>query len=360
MQAAKVTIIGNAGRYGRWMEGFATTLVHRGLVATVDGSDLRTSVTNRDVAARADVVIVAVPPRVTVSVIEEIASVLKPAQLIMDVTSLKVRPVAAMLATAAEVRGLHPMCAPPVVPSWRGQTVADCPARLQQWRAWSDEFLRCSGARLKVCTPAQHDYHMAVVQGLVHATELVMASVIRNMGVDVRESLEYTSPIYRIALSLIGRILKQNPELYADIQMLNPEVVAVLRAAGDELGRFRGVVEAGDQHQFSADFFASREHFGAEVLQQNFDLFELLNQLLVDHGSEDRVTLVVPLQQDQPGLLHRMAGIFLAEGINLTSFRSFRVGGGIRFEVVFNRPPHAPEVQRALANIASLGLATVQ
>lgn len=358
MKAAKVAIIGIAGEYGHWLEGFFNSLKPKGLVAEVFGSDA--TETNRDVALRADVVVVAVPPRVTVEVIREIAPVLKSDQLIMDITSLKVKPVRAMLASPAEVRGLHPMCAPPRVFSWRGQTVADCPVRLTSWRAWSDEVLRLSGARLKVCSPKQHDYHMAIVQGLTHATELVMAATIRKLGVDVRESLEYTSPLYRIALSLIGRILKQNAALYANIQMLNPQVAVVLQTAEEELGRFRSMVEAGDEPQFIADFVASREHFGAEVVKENFELFELLNQLMVDHGSEDRVTLDVPQLQDQPGVLHHISGVFHVEGINLLSFRSFRIGEGIRFEVILDRPPQTLEVQRALTNIASLGLAVVR
>lgn len=360
MRAANVAVIGIAGKYGRWLEQFFNHLIPEGLVATVFGSDVGITETNLAVASRADVVVVAVPPRVTVEVIREITPVLRAEQLIMDVTSLKVGPTRAMLESPAEVRGLHPMCAPPRLPSWRGQTVADCPVRLTQWRPWSDEVLRRSGARLKVCSPEQHDHHMAIVQGLVHATELVMASVIRKMGVDVRESLEYTSPIYRIALSLIGRILKQKAELYADIQMLNPEVPDFLQAAEQEFGRFRRVVQANDKPQFVADFAASGEHFGAEVLQQNFDLFELLNQLLVDYGSEDRVTLVVPRQQDQPGVLHRMTDAFLHEGVNLISLHSFRVGGGVGFEVVFDQSPQAPEVQRALTLIANQGLAVVR
>lgn len=360
MHAANIAIIGNAGKYGRWLEQFFNHLISEGLVASVFGADVGTPETNLDVASRADVVVVAVPPRVTVGVIREITPVLRPGQLVMDITSLKVEPIRAMLESAAEVRGLHPMCAPPRLFNWRGQTVADCPVRLAQWREWSDAVLRWSGARLKVCSPEQHDHHMAVVQGLVHATELVMASVIRNMGVNVRESLGYTSPIYRIALSLIGRILKQNPELYADIQMLNPAVPVFLQAAAQELGRFQDIVEAGDQRQFTAGFLANREHFGAQVLQENFDLFELLNQLMVDHGSEDQVTLVVAPQQDQPGVLHQMTGAFLLEGVDLISLRTFRVGGDIRFEVVFDRSPQAPEVQRALTNIASQGLAVVR
>jgi len=69
--------------------------------------------------------------------------------------------------------------------------------------------------------------------------------------------------------------------------------------------------------------------------------------------------LEVPEERDQPGILHLMTGVFLAKGINITSLRSFRVGGVVRFEFVFDRSPASDEVQGALSLTISEGLAVV-
>jgi len=359
MRVAKVAIIGNLGEYGRALDQYCRSLVSSGLVQDVFGSDRGTNLTNQEAAARADVVIVSVWPRVTVPVIQEVTPVLRPNQLIMDVTSRKVLTVRAMLESLAEVRGLHPMCKPPAGGSWRGQTIVDCPVRVSEWREWSDEWLRLTGARLKVCTPEHHDRYSDVVQRLTHASALVQAAVVREEGVSIEECLEFASPVYRVVLSQMGRILAQNPALYYDIQTLDPCVIDVLRAAEREWTHFRSVIESRDEQQFLADFLASREHFGSVVVQENNALFELLNQLMVDHFSADRVVLEVPEERDQPGILHLMTGVFLAKGINITSLRSFRVGGVVRFEFVFDRSPASDEVQGALSLIVSEGLAIV-
>jgi prephenate dehydrogenase len=359
MRAAKVAIIGNLGKYGSVLDQYCRSLISRGLVQDVFGSDRGTDLTNQEAATKADVVIVAVWPRVTVQVIQEMTPVLRSNQLIMDVTSRKVLPVRAMLESTAEVRGLHPMCPPPAGGSWRGQTIVDCPVRLSEWREWSDEWLRLTGARIKTCTPEDHDKYSDVVQRLTHAMALVQAAVVRETGMSITECLEFASPVYRVALSLMGRILAQNPELYYDIQTVDLGVIDVLGVAKEQLTHFEAVVDACDERRFLSDFIASREHFGPAVVRENFELFELLNQLMADHFSADRVVLEIPVERDQPGVLHLMTGVFLAKGINLVSLRSFRAGSAVRFEVVFDRPPQSPEVQGALSLIASEGLATV-
>ena len=55
-------------------------------------------------------------------------------RLWLDVTSVKEAPVQAMLASQAEVVGLHPMTAPPKAPTLKGRVMVVCEARLQHWQ----------------------------------------------------------------------------------------------------------------------------------------------------------------------------------------------------------------------------------
>jgi len=58
---------------------------------------------------------------------------------------------------------------------------------------------------------------MLFVQGLTHYVTLCMADSIRRLGMDIAATKEFTSPVYQIELSLVGRLLSQDPDLYADI-----------------------------------------------------------------------------------------------------------------------------------------------
>jgi len=261
-------IIGANGRYGQWLTQFLGRMGRR-----VIGSDIGTKLSNEDVVRRADVVIFAVPIAETVRLIKELAPHSRKGQLWMDITSVKKGPVEAMLESKAEVVGLHPMCAP-TVETLRGQIVMFCPARLSQWRSFVDNFLKSTEATVKEITPEAHDRQMAMIQCLPHASILMMAALLRNMDANVQGLFDNTSAFYRIVMSLMGRILAQKPELYADIQFHNSDAVLVLEELEREVGRFKNMIANGDRPQFLDEFQKSADHFGPEVIDETYNLFD--------------------------------------------------------------------------------------
>lgn len=347
-----VGIIGIKGKYGQFLERLFTDFG-----CAVIGSDIKdevdTDFRNQQVVRWADVVIFSVPPREVGKVINSLVEFGRPVQLWMDVSSIKVAPVQAMLESRAEVVGLHPMCAP-TVSSLRGQTLIVCPGRLITWRGWVDAFLFWTMANIKYCSPLKHDQMMAVVQGLVHAMQLTMAATIRSLDINIEETLSYTSPFYRMALSLIGRILKQDAELYADIQMLNPHMPNVLGQASLELNELIETVVMQKKEKFVGQFNLSREHFGQDVLDGSYGLFEELSQLLADRESEHQI--ILNISGNRPGLLAAITGIFAGAGVNLSSIHSFQTIEGIRFLVGLDCPKDSPMIKKALEQIVERGL----
>jgi prephenate dehydrogenase len=187
-------------------------------------------------------------------VIREIAPLLREDQVICDLTSLKVAPVQAMLASRAEVMGLHPMFGPAVA-GLRNQTIIATPARCREETAERlYRIFRAEGARVTVTTPEAHDRMMAVIQGITHFSTLCMAGAMRTLGTDIGEALACTSPVYRIQLGLIGRLLGQDPALYADILQMNPASGLALSAFEQAVRDLRGCVASGDPAAFE-EFF---------------------------------------------------------------------------------------------------------
>ena len=224
----KAGIIGGTGKMGQL---FVPVLERAGYEVLVTGRS--TALTNADLAQQCELVIVSVPIRDTVRVIGEIAPLLARNQLLCDLTSLKARPVEAMLKSKANVVGLHPMFGP-TVGSLKSQTIIVCPARVEERLLHNlVAVFRKEGARCTMTTPAEHDKMMAVVQGLTHYVTLCMADSIRRLGMDIEATKEFTSPVYQIELSLVGRLLSQDPDLYADILQQHLDYVPnVARRAG--------------------------------------------------------------------------------------------------------------------------------
>ena len=250
----KAGIIGGTGRMGRL---FAGVFRRAGYEVMVSGRS--TKVTGHDIAKDCDLVMVSVPIRDTVRVIEEIAPLLKKGQLLCDLTSLKAGPVKAMLKSEADVIGLHPMFGPTVA-SLKKQTIIACPARASEAtvQALLDLF-RNEGAICTITDPDEHDRAMAVVQGLTHFVTLCMAESIRRLSIDIEKTRAFYSPVYQIELGLVGRLLSQDPELYGSILMENPYVPGVLAACRSSVQDLQEIVAKKDAGRFS-DFFAQNSH----------------------------------------------------------------------------------------------------
>jgi prephenate dehydrogenase len=253
----KAGIIGGTGKMGRL---FAKVFENAGYEVLVSGR--KTAITAADIAEQCDIVIISVPIRETVKVIESIAPRLQPGQLLCDFTSLKVRPVEAMLTSKADVIGLHPMFGP-TVKSISRQTIIVCPARADNARVTAlVGIFEAQGAICTIATPEEHDRIVAVVQGLTHFVTLCMANTVRRLGIDLHTTGKFESPVYQIELSLVGRLLSQDPALYADILQQNPYVPEVLAACRNSAADLTAIVEAKDPEQFRKFFEQNSRHLG--------------------------------------------------------------------------------------------------
>jgi len=274
-QGKKAGIIGGTGKMGRL---FAGVFGRAGYEVLVSGRSTKFLAT--DLAEQCGLVIVSVPIRDTVRVIDEIAPVLTKNQILCDLTSLKVAPIAAMLRTPAQVVGLHPMFGP-TVRSLAGQTIIACPAKCTEKDL--DALLaifRAEGATCTLATPEAHDRMMAVVQGLPHFVTLCMAESVRRIGLDISETRAFTSPVYQIELSLVGRLLAQDPDLYADIFQLNPFVPEVLAACRASVVDLAAIVMAHDPDRFRAFFERNTRHFG-EYCREGQEMTDALIDCMV-------------------------------------------------------------------------------
>ncbi len=228
MNPVTIALIGGSGQMGRWFQRF---FADHGL--TVLSADLDTKETPQEVAAQADVVILSVPIPKVVAVASDLAPHLRPDAALMDVTSVKQRPLDAMLkAFAGEVVGTHPLFGPKEK-SIEGRTVVLCPGRGERWLNWLKDLLTEAGAKVKVTSATEHDRLMAVVQGLSHFVLIALERSIRQLGVSLKDLEDYSTPTFATLHNLARRLLSQDAQLYACIQLANPANRPALRALDD-------------------------------------------------------------------------------------------------------------------------------
>lgn len=268
----KILIIGGTGETGRW---FVKFYKKHGFEVTIWGVNKRTDIAESlDVRfaddldgeiKTSDIVMISVPINITEKTIREIAPKMPAGSLLMDITSVKTGPVEAMRKYApvdVEILGTHPMFGPSI-PDIRGQIVIFTPieGRSAMWFPVIRSLYEENGAHIEIMDAVEHDRMMAVVQGLTHFAYISIGSVFTELEFDVANSRRFMSPMYDIMLDLVGRILAQNPYLYAMIQM-NPEVAKVHRAYIDQCNLMADMVKNRDIEGFVTMMKKASAHFG--------------------------------------------------------------------------------------------------
>lgn len=290
---ARIGIVGGLGEMGSL---FAKFFQDQGY--TVSIADLATSVTGRDLAESSDILLFSVPLHRSEEIIREIVPLTRPHQLIMDLTSLKVGPVREMLASPASVVGLHPMFGGRVS-SFVGQTLVACPVRIPgpDWKRLKERFL-AAGLLVKECTPEYHDRMMSIIQVLFHMTTMLTGHVLRELGVDIAETMDYTSPSYRLEMNILGRMFAQNPALYSAITQKNPYTGDLLDRLRNGLDLYRSWYEAADLHAFIEDFRQSAEHLGHTFCERAYGESSALLDFVIRLARENGVMN----RRDDPGV----------------------------------------------------------
>lgn len=277
----RILIVGGTGETGSW---FARYFMDKGFDVAVWGPSGKTEVAARigvryanyvmEEVEQSDIVLLSVPIVSTVEVVRKMAPHMRSGSLLMDVTSLKSEPMNAMIRHAprgVEVIGTHPMFGP-TIPTLNGQTIILTPAigRSDTWLPRIRSLFESDGARIEVISPGEHDEIMAVVQALTHFAYIGIGATLKALNFDVEKSRKFMSPVYGIMIDFVGRILDQNPELYASIQK-NPKASRVRQTFIGECMRLSEKADSGDIEGFKKIMRDAAEHYGGthEALERS-------------------------------------------------------------------------------------------
>lgn len=253
-----IAIIGGLGKMG---DKFKKAFEKDGYKVII--SDLKTEISNKEAAKRGDVVIISVPIRKTEKIITEIIPFLKKDALLTDLTSIKMKPMELMMKNGmfkGEVIGGHPLFGPTT--DFKNQNIILCKGREGEYGEWYKKFLKSLGVRIIEMSSREHDKQMAVIQCLTHFSNLSLGYALSKLDYDLSQGEKIATPIYKLRLYGVGRILAQDPDLYADIQFLNPFAKDVSNIYLKAVKELNDSVLLSRERKFIGIFKRSQEYFG--------------------------------------------------------------------------------------------------
>ncbi|SEM15507.1 prephenate dehydrogenase [Syntrophus gentianae] len=239
----EVGIIGGKGDMGRW---FGRFFENQGYSVHIADKDEGMSL--EEMGKRCSVVLVSVPVSVTTEVIERIGPVMGKDALLMDITSLKVEPVDAMLRCAeCDVIGTHPLFGPEV-PSMDGYSFVLCPVRpgSGKWLAWLLRILKKNGARLVETSPEEHDRFMGIIQGLNHFNTMTFGLAMTALGTDIEALKPYMTPIFEEKIRIIKEVFSHNARMYSEILTRNPYLPVILESYEQTVKELKNLIDIRD------------------------------------------------------------------------------------------------------------------
>jgi chorismate mutase/prephenate dehydrogenase len=254
---ARVLIVGGLGSMGRFFTRWFSQSDYE--VRILDREDWPRV---RELAAGVDLALLAVPIGVTPEVALQIGPHLPPGCVLADITSLKRRPLEAMLrGHTGPVVGLHPLFGP-ATSTMDKQIVVFSPGRGEAACQWLLDQFAIWGNVLVEAEAGEHDDTMSIVQALRHFATFAFGMFLHERRVPIARSLELSSPIYRLELGMVGRLFAQDPVLYAEIIMASPERQTLLKDYVRFMEQTLIMVERGDKADFIAQFEKVAEWFG--------------------------------------------------------------------------------------------------
>lgn len=224
----RVAVIG-VGAMGEWLARFAKQNLGEVVVADKNASKASRvakelgvqALESGEAAARADVVLVAVPISRTPQLIKLLAPRMRTGALLADVASAKSEVVKAMREVRARVElvSIHPLFGPGAS-GIKGKDVIAVPVRPGKLYSNLKKRLIELGARVVEMEAEEHDRLMAVCQGLSHFVLLSYLSSLKRVK-EFKLVKDLRIPFFSSLNELAKALLAGNPQLFGEIQVKN-------------------------------------------------------------------------------------------------------------------------------------------
>ena len=239
-------VVGGDGRMGRWFTRFLDDQGYQAGALDIQGSGDERAWAQAALPT-ADLVVYATPPAATAALYEAMTPA-PPSGVIVDIASIKtplIAPIRRLQAAGARVASIHPMFGPSVV-LLRDCDVVICDTGDAGAMETVAQLFRSTTARLLNLPLDEHDRLMADVLTLAHANVIAFALALPDTAVPVR------STTLGALQTLAGNLVRESPDVYYEIQALNPNSAGALDRLAGAIARVRDAVGMKDADAFRA------------------------------------------------------------------------------------------------------------
>ena len=264
MRPRKVLVVGGGGAMGQWLCRFFASRGHEVTVSDAQPGGGFPNVGLEEGVRGADVIAVSTHIAATEEALRNVLR-LRPKGLVFDIASVKAPFIDVLREGAAQgllVCSIHPMFGPSASSMFaRNLIVCNCGSDAAVGRFMP--LLNGTGANVVEMPVEDHDRLIAIVLGMSHALNLAFFGALRASGFSYEELSRVASTTFERQMSISKSVAMESPNLYYEIQHLNPHNREILDRLIDAL---REVQQAGCDED--------REHM-IRLMQEGRKYFEV-------------------------------------------------------------------------------------
>ena len=233
-QGQRALVLGGFGRMGRWfsdfldIQGYSVTVADQLSVPVTEDFPYPVQHDWQSLVHQMDLIVVAVPMAACQHVFEQLAT-LKPSATIFDLGSLKSPLSAGLKALAAQqlaVTSVHPLFGPDTT-MLSGKHVVVLDLGHEQALNQAKALFENTMADVVTLDVDDHDRLMAYVLSCTHLMNIAFAKVLADSGEQALSLRQISSSSFEAQLQVVRRIADENPQVYYEIQSLNPHAAQV-------------------------------------------------------------------------------------------------------------------------------------
>jgi len=269
----RITIVGGAGKMGRWLAGYFAGQGHEVAIQDPAGEvEGFPSQSNLEEAVRdAEIVVLATPLGSGRAVLQKVLA-LETKGVVADIFSLKSHVMDLLRNAAAQgrpVTSLHPLYGPDVR-TLSGRTLAVCDCGHAGATEEATALFQDTALTITLIPVERHDEIMQYVLGLSHLVSILFFTTLTESGVPFATLEPMASTTFHKQMRAAASVANESPQLYYEIQKLNRHSAELFERVRDSLAQIEQAVRANGSAPFTGIMNRGREYFPS-VLPQELD-----------------------------------------------------------------------------------------
>ncbi|MEO0136753.1 MAG: chorismate mutase [candidate division WOR-3 bacterium] len=221
-----ILIIGGLGAMGRWFAYFFQNQGHHVEIQDIKPSGLKDFKYHRDIKSalnKKSIALIATPLSIIPTIIRELMD-LNYTGIIVDIASVKshILPVVKEAKeNGLKITSIHPMFGPSCH-TLNDKVICICDCGCPEANKKIVEFFRDTAVQLISLSFEDHDRLIAYVLGLSHFVNIFFVKNLLDSGYSFKELMRVASTTFNAQTTTSKSVINENPELYFEIQFLNP------------------------------------------------------------------------------------------------------------------------------------------